>query len=74
MVELTQKLVNHAKNHPMITNRDVGDVKSITKLALDVTSQMTSDPFFMAKMIEGMSKDKVSSLNEWLRHNKTVGR
>ena len=74
MVTLTQKLVNHAEKHPMVSNRDVSEVKGVAKLALEVSSQLTSDPFFMAKIVEDMPKEKVSALNEWLHLNKTMGR
>ena len=74
MVELTQKLVNHAKSHPILNSKDASEVKGIAKLALEVSAQMTSDPFFMARIVENMSKEKVSALNEWIRLNKTMGR
>lgn len=73
-VDLTKRLVKHAQSHPLVSSRDASEVKAIVKLALDVSSQMTSDPLYMAKLVENMDKDKVSSLNEWLRLNKTMGK
>lgn len=74
MVTLTKNLLHHAKSHPLVSSRDAAEVKSVVKLALDVSSQMTSDPLYMAKIVENMPQDKVSTLNEWLRLNKTMGR
>ena len=73
-VAMVKRLMNHAENNPIVSVKDVREVRATTKLGLEVVDKATTDPFFMANMVKNMPKDKLATLNDWIHQTKRMGK
>lgn len=74
MIASAKRLMKHANKHPIVTSRDVGEIRATTKLCLDLVNKSTTDPMFMAHIVKSMTPDQLSALNDWIHENKRMGK
>ena len=71
---LARRLLEHAETHPIASANDVRELRSTTKLCLEVVSKSTTDPAFMAHTLKDMDRDQKSLLNDWIHQNARMGK
>ena len=73
-VKMVKKLMDYAEKNPIISTKDVREVKGAIELGLKVVDKATTDPFFMAHMVKNMPKDRINTLNEWIHQTRRMGK